>query len=38
MYDTLGEQIGYETKNGDASPPWMVLDVVVLISAAGGSL
>lgn len=38
VYESLGEQIGYETKNVDASKPWVVLGTIVLIGAAGSSL
>ncbi|MBK1782905.1 VWA domain-containing protein [Prauserella cavernicola] len=38
VYDSLGEQIGYETKDVDASKPWVVLGTIVLIGAAGSSL
>ncbi|PRX45110.1 Ca-activated chloride channel family protein [Prauserella shujinwangii] len=38
VYASLGEQIGYETKDVDASKPWVVLATLVLISAAGTSL
>lgn len=38
VYDTLGEQIGYETKYTDASKPWLVLGTVTAIVAAGISL
>ena len=38
VYDDLGEQIGYELKNTDASRPWLVLGTLILMIAAGGSL
>lgn len=38
VYDSLGEQIGYETKNVESSKPWVVLGTIVLIGAAGSSL
>ncbi|WP_086785954.1 VWA domain-containing protein [Crossiella equi] len=38
VYDTLGEQIGYETKETDASRPWLALGTLSLIVAAGVSL
>jgi Ca-activated chloride channel family protein len=38
VYDTLGEQIGYETKRQDASRPWVVLGTVAAIVAAGSAL
>lgn len=34
VYDTLGDQIGYETKRADASRPWLVLGTLVSIAAA----
>ncbi|MCI2417242.1 VWA domain-containing protein [Saccharopolyspora sp. K220] len=37
-YDTLGEQIGYETKHTDASKPWLVLGTLAAIISAGISL
>ncbi|MBE9373597.1 VWA domain-containing protein [Saccharopolyspora sp. HNM0983] len=38
VYDTLGEQIGYETKRADASRPWLVLGTLAAIVAAGVSI
>jgi Ca-activated chloride channel family protein len=38
VYDTLGEQIGYETKREDASRPWVVLGTLSAIAAAGAAL
>lgn len=38
VYDTLGEQIGYETKRADASRPWVVLGTLAAIVAAGAAL
>jgi Ca-activated chloride channel homolog len=38
VYETLGEQIGYELKRTDASRPWLMLGTLVLISSAGSSL
>ncbi|TQJ00778.1 VWA domain-containing protein [Amycolatopsis cihanbeyliensis] len=38
VYASLGEQIGYEIKEADASRPWVVLGTIVLIGAAGSSL
>ncbi|MCP2163792.1 Ca-activated chloride channel family protein [Goodfellowiella coeruleoviolacea] len=38
VYDTLGEQIGYETKQADASRPWLVLGTLVAMLAAGAAL
>lgn len=38
VYDTLGEQIGYETKRADASRPWVVLGTLSAMVAAGSAL
>ncbi|MFD9739785.1 VWA domain-containing protein [Umezawaea sp. NPDC059074] len=38
VYDTLGEQIGYEKKQADASKPWLVLGTVLAMLAAAGAL
>ena len=38
VYDSLGEQIGYEIKETDASKPWVMLGTITLIGAAVGSL
>jgi Ca-activated chloride channel family protein len=38
VYDTLGEQIGYEKKQTDASKPWLILGTVLAMLAAGGAL
>lgn len=38
VYDDLGEQIGYEIKEVDASRPWVALGTIVLIGAAVSSL
>jgi Ca-activated chloride channel family protein len=38
VYDTLGEQIGYEIKYDDASKPWLVLGTLAAIVACGVSL
>lgn len=38
VYDTLGEQIGYETKDADASRPWLVLGTLATLMAAGSAL
>jgi Ca-activated chloride channel family protein len=38
VYDDLGEQIGYEIKEADASRPWVVLGTLALIVAAGSAL
>ncbi|RJQ77103.1 VWA domain-containing protein [Pseudonocardiaceae bacterium YIM PH 21723] len=38
VYATLGEQIGYEIKQTDASRPWLLFGVLSLIVAIGGAL
>jgi Ca-activated chloride channel family protein len=38
VYDTLEEQIGYETTRGDASRPWLVLGVVFATAGLGTAL
>ena len=38
VYDTLGEQIGYETKDADASRPWLMLGTLGALLAAGSAL
>ncbi|WP_447002901.1 VWA domain-containing protein [Saccharothrix isguenensis] len=38
VYDTLGEQIGYEKKQADASRPWVVLGTVLGMVAVAGAL
>ncbi|GLZ36822.1 VWA domain-containing protein [Actinokineospora sp. NBRC 105648] len=38
VYDTLGEQIGYEVKEADASRPWLILGTLAALVAAAGSL
>ncbi|MGH3796988.1 MAG: VWA domain-containing protein [Pseudonocardiaceae bacterium] len=38
VYDTLGEQIGYETKRTDASRPWLIAGTLVAVLAAAGAL
>lgn len=38
VYADLGEQIGYEMKQTDASRPWVMLGTLSLITAAGSSL
>ncbi|SFQ56375.1 Ca-activated chloride channel family protein [Amycolatopsis arida] len=38
VYASLGEQIGYETKDTDASKPWLALGTLLLLGAAGSSL
>ena len=38
VYGDLGEQIGYELKDADASKPWLVVGTLVLMLAAAASL
>lgn len=38
VYETLGEQIGYEIKHADASKPWLILGTLTAIVAAVLSL
>ncbi|GAA3462912.1 VWA domain-containing protein [Saccharothrix longispora] len=38
VYDTLGEQIGYEKKQTDASRPWVALGTVLGLLAVAGAL
>ncbi|MGQ0841751.1 VWA domain-containing protein [Actinokineospora sp.] len=38
VYDTLGEQIGYEIKEADASRPWLMLGTLAALIAAATSL
>ncbi|WP_309110777.1 VWA domain-containing protein [Saccharothrix sp.] len=38
VYDTLGEQIGYEKKQADASRPWVVFGTLAALVAVAGAL
>ncbi|MEJ2856717.1 MULTISPECIES: VWA domain-containing protein [unclassified Saccharothrix] len=38
VYDTLGEQIGYEKKQADASRPWVVFGTLAALIAVAGAL
>ncbi|WP_329793087.1 VWA domain-containing protein [Lentzea sp. DG1S-22] len=38
VYDTLGEQIGYEKKQADASKPWLLLGTLTAMCAAAAAL
>ncbi|HEX7305264.1 VWA domain-containing protein [Lentzea sp.] len=38
VYDTLGEQIGYEKKQADASKPWLLLGTITTMIAAAAAL
>lgn len=38
VYGDLGEQIGYELKDADASKPWLVIGTLVLMIGAAASL
>jgi Ca-activated chloride channel family protein len=38
VYDTLREQIGFETTRGDASRPWLLLGTLTSLLSAAGAL
>ena len=38
VVNTLGEQIGYETKRADASKPWLITGTTLAMLAAAGAL
>jgi Ca-activated chloride channel family protein len=38
VVNTLGEQIGYETKRTDASKPWLIAGTIIAMLAAGSAL
>ena len=38
VYDTLQEQIGFETTRGDASRPWLLLGTLATLLSAAGAL
>jgi Ca-activated chloride channel family protein len=38
VYDSLSEQIGYETRRGDASKPWLITGTITALLAAAGAL
>ncbi|MBB4683649.1 VWA domain-containing protein [Amycolatopsis jiangsuensis] len=38
VYGDLGEQIGYELKDADASKPWLVAGTLILMIGAGAAL
>lgn len=38
VVNTLGEQIGYETKRADASKPWLIAGTLIAVLAAAGAL
>ncbi|MGH3974672.1 MAG: VWA domain-containing protein [Pseudonocardiaceae bacterium] len=38
VVNTLGEQIGYETKRADASKAWLIAGTIVAVLAAAGAL
>jgi len=38
IYDTLEQQIGYETVQGDASRPWLILGTILALLSAGSAL
>ena len=38
VYADLGEQIGYEIKDADASKPWLIAGTLILMIGAAASL
>ncbi|HVV21041.1 MAG TPA: VWA domain-containing protein [Pseudonocardiaceae bacterium] len=38
VYTKLGQQIGYETKQADASKPWLILGTILALISAAGAL
>ena len=38
VYDSLSEQIGYETRRGDASKPWLIAGTIAGLLAATGAI
>ncbi len=38
VVNTLGEQIGYETKRADASKPWLIAGTIAAVFATAGAL
>ncbi|WP_020497767.1 VWA domain-containing protein [Sciscionella marina] len=38
VYDTIGEQIGYEKRVADASRPWLIFGTALAIIAAAGAI
>jgi Ca-activated chloride channel family protein len=38
IVNTLGEQIGYETKRADASKPWLIAGTLAAVLAAASAL
>jgi len=38
VYDTLQQQVGYQTITGDASKPWLALGTLAVLAAAGAAL
>lgn len=38
VYDTLQQQIGYETRKGDNSRPWLIAGTILVLLAAAGAV
>lgn len=38
VYDTIGEQIGYEKREADASRPWLIFGTILAVIAAAGAV
>jgi Ca-activated chloride channel homolog len=38
VYESLGQQIGYEYKQADASKPWLILGTILALLSAAGAL
>jgi Ca-activated chloride channel family protein len=38
VYASLGQQIGFENKQSDASKPWLILGTLMALISAGGAL
>ncbi|MGH3857667.1 MAG: hypothetical protein ACRDR6_30095 [Pseudonocardiaceae bacterium] len=38
MYDTLAQQIGYQTIRHDVGRPWLILGTLACLAAAGAAL
>lgn len=38
VYDTLAQQIGYQTIHQDVSRPWLILGTLTCLAAAGAAL
>lgn len=38
VYETLDQQIGYQTARKDVSRPWLILGTLICLAAAGSGL